>query len=625
MQGRIVVVVLVLAMSAQGAGEGLEKELDKEMARLAQGAGGAVGACAIHVETGQKACVNGEERFPMASTYKVPIALELLRRVDAGQERLDRLVTLEPADLHPGSGTLTDLFNKPGLALSVRNLLELMLLISDNSATDVLLRLAGGPEAVTSRMRELGIEGISVSRPTIGLISDWRKSAATFNTDPRDTATPEGMAALLVRVHRRDALKPESAELLVDIMRRCRTGGARLKGLLPAGTQVANKTGSIGGTTNDVGILTLPHDAGHVAIAVFVKASDRQVAARERAIAEIARAAHDYFLFQPPALDYSAMASRMVAALRLENGERVLFGVDPGGYFRQLVEPLERLVREAGAARVDQLEQADVYLWLPRRAEVSAAERQALQQWLDQGGPRRQIHFHWDAGSVRPDGLAGEHSPDLDRLYLSALDIDYRALSAAQDRAIAQLRGGTVRVRTPAGTDLRFRVGQRPFNKQDGDASRERMKGARVRIDRELELPAGVLRVAPLEDTVSGVLVVPEARFGSAVARGIRLTIAKGRVSKVEAAENLAAVEAALAAGGEAARRFREFGLGLNRKLAAAPGATVLPYYGYGSGVVRLSLGDNQELGGNVRGGFVRWLFFPDAVVEVDGRLLFLP
>jgi hypothetical protein len=84
----------------------------------------------------------------------------------------------------------------------------------------------------------------------------------------------------------------------------------------------------------------------------------------------------------------------------------------------------------------------------------------------------------------------------------------------------------------------------------------------------------------------------------------------------VTARENLPAVESYLNAGGEAARRFREFALGFNPQL---PG---LAYYGYGAGAVRLSLGDNQELGGAVRGGFVRWFFFPDATVEVNSRAL---
>ncbi|HLG16728.1 MAG TPA: class A beta-lactamase [Blastocatellia bacterium] len=302
--------------------------LEREIARLAKAAGGPVGVAAIHLETGRRASLNGSERFPMASTFKVPVAVQLLTRVDAGEVRLDQMIEIKPSDLHPGSGTLADLFNKPGVALSVRNLLELMLLVSDNSATDVMLRLAGGPEAVTARMRTLGIDGINVNRPTLELISDWigikelppderrspaafsllaaavkpedRKEAAKkFGADSRDTSTPEGMAALLERVYRKDLLKTESAELLLDIMRRCRTGEARLRGILPEGTEVAHKTGTIGGTANDVGIITLPDGAGHVAIAVFVKSSEKDVPARERTIAEIARAVHDFFLFNP--------------------------------------------------------------------------------------------------------------------------------------------------------------------------------------------------------------------------------------------------------------------------------------------------------------------------------------
>jgi hypothetical protein len=81
-------------------------------------------------------------------------------------------------------------------------------------------------------------------------------------------------------------------------------------------------------------------------------------------------------------------------------------------------------------------------------------------------------------------------------------------------------------------------------------------------------------------------------------------------------------VETALKAGGEAAYRFREFGLGLNPKLVRPRASRVLPYYAYGAGMVRLSLGDNQELGGTVRGGFVRWFFFPDTTVAVNGKTL---
>jgi beta-lactamase class A len=289
--------LLILTLAAQSL-----DLLSTEFERLGRLPSGTVGATAIHIESGRRATLNGGETFPMASSFKVPIAVELLARVDSGKEQLDRMVTIDLADYHPGSGTLTPLFNppgleKPGVALSIRHLLELMLRISDNSATDILLREVGGPDAVNARLKALEVKGITISGPTKTMIENWRADAAAFNQDQRDSSTPDGMALLLQRLALGRTLSPRNTGLLLDVMRRCDTGEARLKGLLPAGTDVMHKTGSIGGTTNDVGIIRLPGDAGHIAIAVFVKGSDAPVAQRERVIAEIARTAHDYFLF----------------------------------------------------------------------------------------------------------------------------------------------------------------------------------------------------------------------------------------------------------------------------------------------------------------------------------------
>jgi beta-lactamase class A len=324
---RIFGCVLFVSLIAFGQDAALRK-LEAEMERVSRIGGGVVGAAAIHVETGRMAQLNGAAQFPMASTFKIPVAVTLLELVDRGEEQLDRMVTIEARDLHPGSGTLSRLFTRPGVALSVHNLLELMMLISDNSATDVLLRLVGGPDAVTAKMGDLGLAGIHVDRATAGLIADhwgvtklplelewspamWKaayaatteaqRSAAAvrFNSDARDTATPVDMARLLVRIQKRELHKPATAELLVDILKRCQTGEARLKGILPEGTVVAHKTGSMGtAIANDVGIIALPGGASHVALAVYLKASDKPAAATERTIAEIARAAHDFFLFQ---------------------------------------------------------------------------------------------------------------------------------------------------------------------------------------------------------------------------------------------------------------------------------------------------------------------------------------
>jgi beta-lactamase class A len=282
----------------------------------------------MHLETGESVAINGSDRFPMASTFKVPVAVQLLWLVDQGRLRLDSLITVAPSDIHPGSGEISNLLDDPGVVLSVRNLLELMLLISDNSATDILLRTAGGGPAVNARLAALGVRGISVDRPTVRLIADavgvkelppesqWTKevlfgairavpdsmrqaAGRAFYDDLRDTATPEGMTALLAAIWRGQTLSAAQTALLLNIMERCQTGPARLKGMLPAGTRVMHKTGTLGnGVANDVGILALPDGAGHVAIAAFVKRSTSEVAVQERALAHAARAVYDYFLFR---------------------------------------------------------------------------------------------------------------------------------------------------------------------------------------------------------------------------------------------------------------------------------------------------------------------------------------
>ncbi len=322
---RRLVFVLCFALPA-GLSLADEKPLEQELGRLAELAGGTMGVAAVHIESGRAATLNPTLSFPLASTYKVPIAVQILHLVDEGKLSLDKMIEIKRQHYSPGSGMLSRLLNDPGVSLSLLNLLELMLLISDNSATDICLREAGGGAAVTQRLRDIGIEGIQVNRPTLLLIADWigvenipgdderdlskvrelidsvpqeKRDAANkiFDKDPRDTSTPRAMATLLEKIWKGEILSQGSTELLIDIMTRCETGQSRLKGILPAGTVVAHKTGTIGGTTNDVGIITLPGDAGHVIVVAFVKESDLEVPERERAIAEVARAAHDYFLF----------------------------------------------------------------------------------------------------------------------------------------------------------------------------------------------------------------------------------------------------------------------------------------------------------------------------------------
>jgi hypothetical protein len=177
-------------------------------------------------------------------------------------------------------------------------------------------------------------------------------------------------------------------------------------------------------------------------------------------------------------------------------------------------------------------------------------------------------------------------------------------------------------VTTPGGTDLRFVVEDRPVTRQDGDAEAVRARQARNLIDREIELPAGAVRVAPIEESVTGTIAFPTGDWAGERVEGLVMRFERGRVVSYGARIGRGAVERELLTAGEAGRSFREFALGFNPLLAIpAAGDRWIPYYGYGAGVVRLSLGDNSELGGKVSGGYVRWNFFTDATVVVGNEV----
>jgi hypothetical protein len=251
-----------------------------------------------------------------------------------------------------------------------------------------------------------------------------------------------------------------------------------------------------------------------------------------------------------------------------------------------------------------------------------------MQDWLNddltEHRGRRTIHFHWiENGSAY--SIAGQPLPPrplMDAVYQRALlQTDYAALAAIERTFAAALRAGDVHITSPSGTDLRFRAGDRPPNLQDGDASAARASRGKVLVDHEIELPAGVVRVAPIEDSVEGMIAFPPSQWDGRPVEGLKLRFSKGRVVEILAASGRDAVEAEMRRAGDAGRAFREIGVGFNPLLVVPEREPWIPYYGYGAGVVRLSLGDNAELGGSVTGGYVRWNFFTDLTVTVAGRV----
>ncbi len=343
-------------------------------------------------------------------------------------------------------------------------------------------------------------------------------------------------------------------------------------------------------------------------------------------------------------VDMGGVATSLVARMRLQPGERVLL-VAVNGRSDELIPALRQRIVAAGAvdlgvlaargesqaswgteftrgapsdraALVPYLASVDLAVMMPG-AGVQDPAYAAMQDVL-RSGKGRTVHFHWE-GAYSLDGAVLPVTPERGALYERVLrDTDYRALSAIQAEFGNAARRASIRVTTPTGTDITFEVRDRPVTKQDGDASAERARSGRNLIDREIELPAGAIRVAPMEESVNGQIAFPPGVWAGERVEGLVMRFSAGRVTGWTARTGSEAVGRELTQGGDGARSFREFALGFNPLLAIpTSGEPWIPYYGYGAGIVRLSLGDNTELGGKVGGGYVRWNFFTDATVTV--------
>ena len=258
----------ILVAYPAGAAERTQlQHLEQRLTTMAIDNPGEYGLAALDLETGTIVGFNDNELFPMASTVKVAIAAKFLSEVDAGNRSLADKVG--------------------GVAAS--KLIDLMITRSDNHATDLLLAALGGPATVNNWLHAHNLTGMRVDRTIAQLLRDRRDLR-----DVRDSTTPTAMLQLLRMIDSGGLLRAESRTLLLDTMSRCITGTNRIRALLPPGTRVEHKTGTLAGYTGDVGFVTLP-SGRRIAVALFGRGGVN----RPAVLATAARAIYDAFGSDP--------------------------------------------------------------------------------------------------------------------------------------------------------------------------------------------------------------------------------------------------------------------------------------------------------------------------------------
>lgn len=244
--------------------------------------GGRLGVAILDTGNGQRITYRADERFLMCSTFKLLAASAVLARVDQGAEKLDRRVVFGK-DVLLSYAPVTSL-HAGGTGMTIAELCEAAITVSDNTAANLLLSSLGGPSAITAFVRRMGDDVTRLDRtePELNVSSPG---------DIRDTTTPNAMLADLQGLLLGDVLSRPSREQLTTWLRATSTGKDTLRAGLPAGWTAGDKTGSGShGERNDVAIVWPPNRKPLLIAAYYVN-PDTDDAGRNRVLAEVGRIA----------------------------------------------------------------------------------------------------------------------------------------------------------------------------------------------------------------------------------------------------------------------------------------------------------------------------------------------
>jgi beta-lactamase class A len=276
--------------------------LRRDIEEVTQGLPTTCGVAVNFFESGEEVALNGDMPFQLASVVKVPVLVTAMRQVDAGRIRLDDRVELKDSYKVWPSGILGYL--NEGLCLTVQDLLYFMITISENSATDMVFSLVGGPEVVNAAMRALGFgpDQINISMTIRALLTDifgtvayartptdWQRRIKEVGIRPdaeiyrpgsmANVATPRAMNRLFEMIFRGQVASRALCDKALEILL-CQNVNTRIPSQLPFGTYVAHKTGTVPGVRDNSGIIYIS-DSQHVAVTVFTQKEGRHTEEEE--------------------------------------------------------------------------------------------------------------------------------------------------------------------------------------------------------------------------------------------------------------------------------------------------------------------------------------------------------
>ena len=250
------------------------------------------------LETGEDLAIDADRQMETMSTIKIPLMVEVLEQVKAGKFKLTDKYTFAQTDAQPGTGTIQRL--DAGAVMTVKDLVTMMIIVSDNTATEVLYRMVGGPDAVNRRMDAMGLARTRAMTVPSKWFSALRAapSSEQFYRDgktPFGLSTPREMGRLLELMERGTLVDKPSSELMLQIMR-AQLYRTRIPRYVN-GYRIPHKTGDfLPFVGDDVGVLEA--DGRTIVISVFTGNHFGSGEMLENAIGLVARDVADYFTYR---------------------------------------------------------------------------------------------------------------------------------------------------------------------------------------------------------------------------------------------------------------------------------------------------------------------------------------